>query len=96
VTGQVRLDISCLDRVYLTGFWPGRRPRAGLIYFLRDHRASRSPPDPVRAHQGEVPSRDEGLGAGQRRPGDRFQGQWAQGWGDGPVPGNRRGRGPGL
>jgi len=38
VAGHVRLDISCLDRLYLTGFVAKLQTAGGVIYFLRDHR----------------------------------------------------------
>ena len=38
VAGHVRLDISCLDRVYLTGFVAKLQTAGGVVYFLRDHR----------------------------------------------------------
>ena len=44
VAGHVGLDISCLDRLYLTGYVPGLQTPGGVIYFLHDHRASRSRP----------------------------------------------------
>ena len=38
VDGHVSLDISCLDRLYLTGFVPKLQTAGGVIYFLHDHR----------------------------------------------------------
>jgi len=38
VAGHVRLEISCLDRLYLTGFVAKLQTAGGVIYFLRDHR----------------------------------------------------------
>ncbi len=38
VAGHVRLDISCLDRLYLTGFVAKLQTPGGVIYFLHDHR----------------------------------------------------------
>jgi hypothetical protein len=38
VAGHVRLDISCLDRVYLNGFVAKLQTPGGVIYFLHDHR----------------------------------------------------------
>jgi len=38
VAGHVGLDISCLDRLYLTGFVAKLQTAGGVIYFLRDHR----------------------------------------------------------
>lgn len=38
VAGHVGLDISCLDRVYLTGFVAKLQTPGGVIYFLHDHR----------------------------------------------------------
>ena len=36
VAGHVRLDISCLDRLYLTGFIAKLQTPGGVIYFLHD------------------------------------------------------------
>ncbi len=36
VAGHVGLDISCLDRLYLTGFVAKLQTAGGVIYFLRD------------------------------------------------------------
>src|ERR1022692_3051366 len=38
VAGHVSLAISCLDRLYLTGFVAGLQTPGGVIYFLHDHR----------------------------------------------------------
>ena len=38
VAGHVSLDISCLDRLYLTGFVAGLQTPGGVVYFLHDHR----------------------------------------------------------
>ena len=38
VAGHVRLDISCLDRVYLNGYVPGLQTPGGVIYFIHVHR----------------------------------------------------------
>ena len=38
VAGHVRLDISCLDRVYLNGYVAKLQTPGGVIYFFRDHR----------------------------------------------------------
>jgi hypothetical protein len=38
VAGHVRLDISCLDRLYLTGFVAKLQTPGGVVYFFRDHR----------------------------------------------------------
>jgi hypothetical protein len=38
VAGHVALDISCLDRLYLTGFVAKLQTAGGVIYFLHDHR----------------------------------------------------------
>jgi hypothetical protein len=38
VAGHVRLDISCLDRLYLTGFVAGLQTAGGVVYFFHDHR----------------------------------------------------------
>ena len=37
VAGHVRLDISCLDRLYLTGFVAKLQTHGGVVYFFRDH-----------------------------------------------------------
>jgi hypothetical protein len=38
VEGHVGLDLSCIDRLYLSGFVPGLQTPGGVIYFLHDHR----------------------------------------------------------
>jgi hypothetical protein len=38
VAGHVRLDISCLDRVYLNGYVPRLQTPGGVVYFFHDHR----------------------------------------------------------
>ena len=38
VAGHVRLDISCLDRVYLNGFVAKLQTAGGVIYFFHHHR----------------------------------------------------------
>jgi len=38
VAGHVRLDISCLDRVYLNGYVARLQAPGGVVYFFRDHR----------------------------------------------------------
>jgi hypothetical protein len=38
VAGHVRLDISCLDRLYLNGFVAKLQTAGGVVYFLHDHR----------------------------------------------------------
>ena len=38
VAGHVGLDISCLDRLYLTGFVAKLQTPGGVVYFLHDHR----------------------------------------------------------
>ena len=40
VAGHVRLDIACLDRLYLTGFVAKLQTPGGVIYFLHDHRGN--------------------------------------------------------
>jgi hypothetical protein len=40
MAGHVSLDISCLDRLYLTGFVPKLQTPGGVIYFLHDHRGN--------------------------------------------------------
>jgi hypothetical protein len=40
VAGHVSLDISCLDRLYLTGFVPKLQTPGGVVYFLNTHRGS--------------------------------------------------------
>ena len=45
VAGHVRLDISCLDRLYLNGYVGKLQTPGGVVYFFRDHRGKpiRSP-----------------------------------------------------
>jgi hypothetical protein len=43
VAGHVRLDISCLDRIYLTGFVSKLQTPGGVVYFLHDHRGNPIP-----------------------------------------------------
>jgi len=38
VAGHVRLDISCLDRVYLNGYAAKLQTAGGVVYFFHDHR----------------------------------------------------------
>src|SRR5579859_1721191 len=38
VAGHVRLDISCLDRVYLNGYVARLQAPGGVVYFFREHR----------------------------------------------------------
>ena len=38
VAGHVRLDISCLDRLYLNGFVNKLQTPGGVVYFFHDHR----------------------------------------------------------
>jgi hypothetical protein len=38
VAGHVRLDISCLDRLYLNGFVGKLQTPGGVVYFFHDHR----------------------------------------------------------
>jgi hypothetical protein len=38
VAGHVRLDISCLDRLYLTGFVAKLQTPGGVVWFFHDHR----------------------------------------------------------
>jgi hypothetical protein len=38
VAGHVRLDISCLDRVYLNGYVGKLQTPGGVVYFFHDHR----------------------------------------------------------
>jgi hypothetical protein len=38
VAGHVRLDISCLDRVYLNGYVAKLQTPGGVVYFFHDHR----------------------------------------------------------
>src|SRR5260221_5227878 len=38
VAGHVRLDISCLDRLYLTGFVARLQTPGAVVYFFHDHR----------------------------------------------------------
>ena len=38
VAGHVRLDISCLDRVYLNGYVARLRTAGGVVWFFHEHR----------------------------------------------------------
>ncbi len=38
VAGHVRLDISCLDRVYLNGYVPKLQTAGGVVFFFHGHR----------------------------------------------------------
>ena len=38
VAGHVRLDISCLDRLYLNGYVAKLQTPGGVVYFFHDHR----------------------------------------------------------
>ena len=38
VAGHVRLDISCLDRVYLNGYVPKLQTPGGVVWFFHEHR----------------------------------------------------------
>ena len=80
VAGHVTLDISCLDRLYLNGYVAKLQTPGGVIYFFHDHRGKPivSPAlfEPIGS---EVPPGHQGLGAGQRHPGDPVQGRGAQG-----------------
>ena len=38
LAGHVRLDISCLDRLYLNGYVPKLQTPGEVVYFLHDHR----------------------------------------------------------
>jgi len=40
VAGHVGLDITCLDRLYLTGFVAKLQTPGGVVYFLHDHRGN--------------------------------------------------------
>jgi hypothetical protein len=40
VAGQVSLDISCLDRIYLNGYVPGLQTPGGVVYFLHQVRGN--------------------------------------------------------
>jgi len=40
VAGHVGLDISCLDRLYLTGFVAKLQTPGGVVYFLHEHRGN--------------------------------------------------------
>ncbi len=62
--------------------------RGGLLLPRSPGQADRVP-GAVRADRGEVPPGHQGLGSGQRRPGDAVQGWGAQGRCHGPVPGRR-------
>jgi hypothetical protein len=54
VAGHVRLDISCLDRLYLNGYVAKLQTPGGVIYFFHDHRG-KPISGAVRADRGEVP-----------------------------------------
>jgi len=43
VAGHVSLDISCLDRLYLTRFVPSLQTPGGVVYLLYDHRRNPIP-----------------------------------------------------
>ena len=36
--GNTVLDVSCLDRLYLSGFVQSLQTPGGVVYFLREHR----------------------------------------------------------
>ena len=38
VAGHVRLDISCVDRLYLNGYVAGLQTPGGVVYFFHEHR----------------------------------------------------------
>src|SRR5437773_8735475 len=38
VAGHVRLDVSCLDRVYLNGYVAKLQTPGGVIWFFHEHR----------------------------------------------------------
>ena len=38
VAGHVRLDVSCLDRLYLNGCVNKLQTPGGVVYFFHDHR----------------------------------------------------------
>jgi hypothetical protein len=38
VAGHVRLDISCLDRVYLNGYVAKLQTPGGVVWFFHEHR----------------------------------------------------------
>jgi len=38
VAGHVRLDISCLDRLYLNGYVAKLQTPGGVVWFFHDHR----------------------------------------------------------
>ena len=40
VAGHVSLDVSCLDRLYLTGFVAKLQTPGGVVWFLHDHRGN--------------------------------------------------------
>jgi hypothetical protein len=44
VAGHVRLDVCCLDRVYLNAYVAKLQTAGGVVWFLHEHRASRSCP----------------------------------------------------
>jgi hypothetical protein len=57
VAGHVGLDISCLDRLYLTGYVGKLQTPGGVVYFLHDHRGN-----PITS-----PALFERIGAGFRQ-----------------------------
>jgi hypothetical protein len=40
VAGHVRLDVSCLDRLYLNGYVNKLQTPGGVVYFFHDHRGN--------------------------------------------------------
>jgi hypothetical protein len=69
--GHVRLDISCLDRVYLNGYVARLQTLGGVIYFLHDHRGKPIASPALFEPIGEKFRRDmRDWAQGQRRPGD--------------------------
>ena len=48
VAGHVRLDISCLDRLYLNGYVAKLQTPGGVVWFFHDHRGKPTGPAPAK------------------------------------------------
>jgi len=72
VAGHVRLDISCLDRLYLNGYVARLQAPDGVIYFFHDHRGKPIVSPALFEPIGEKFRRDIRDWARQRHPGDRL------------------------
>jgi len=93
VTGHVRLDISCLDRLYLNGYVAKLQTPGGVVWFFHEHRGK-----PIVS-----PALFEPIGQKFRRevrdwaqangvPLIRFSAGERKARGDGPLPGDGDGR----